>query len=196
MVSPHPRTRTAAAFGVAFVLSLLLRPSSRAQDRPASAAHESAKARPQEPPRSHEVPAPEVVNKQVLPKHPADPLDGPPFVTARVWAVADGRSGTVLWGHREAVAVDIASTTKIMTALVVVRQMNQDPRVRSELVTFSKRADRTEGSSSDVREGERLPVHELLYGMMLPLGNDAAVAFAEHFGGRLKPPADAPDQRQ
>ena len=61
-------------------------------------------------------------------------------------------------------------------------------------MTFSKRADRTIGSSSDVREGEHLPVHELLYGLLLPSGNDAAVAFAEHFGGRLKPPSDAPDQ--
>ena len=90
--------------------------------------------------------------------------------------------------------MDIASTTKIMTALVVVRLMNKDPRVRYELVTFSKRADQTEGSTSGVREGEQLPVHELLYGMMLPSGNDAAVAFAEHFGGRLKPPADSPGQ--
>src|SRR5262249_13882560 len=122
-----------------------------------------------------------------------DPLDGPPFVTARVWAIADGRTGSVLWGHREAEAVEMASTTKMMTALVVARLMKQDPKVRSELVTFSKPADRTEGSTSDVHEGARLPVHELLYGMMLPSGNDAAVAFAEHFGGRLKPLADTAD---
>ena len=144
--------------------------------------------------RERNVPAPEVVNSESLPRNAPDPLDGPPFVTSRVWAVADGRTGSVLWGHHEAEVVEMASTTKIMTALVVVRLMTSDPTARSEFVTFSRRADRTEGSSSDVREGERLPVHELLYGMMLPSGNDAAVAFAEHFGGRLKPPADAPDQ--
>ena len=50
------------------------------------------------------VPAPEVVNAEVLPKQPADSLDGPPFVTSRAWAIADGRTGSVLWGHREAEA--------------------------------------------------------------------------------------------
>ena len=77
-----------------------------------------------------------------------------------------------------------------MTALIVVRLMAKDPKVGDEMVTFSRRADRTVGSSSEVREGERLPVRELLYGLLLPSGNDAAVAFAEHFGGRLKPPAE------
>jgi D-alanyl-D-alanine carboxypeptidase (penicillin-binding protein 5/6) len=80
----------------------------------------------------------------------------------------------------------MASTTKIMTALVVVRMMAKDPKVGDEMVTFSRRADQTIGSSAEVREGERLPVRELLYGLLLPSGNDASVAFAEHFGGRLK----------
>jgi serine-type D-Ala-D-Ala carboxypeptidase (penicillin-binding protein 5/6) len=155
---------------------------------------QAPKASTKESPPQKPVPAPEVVNAEVLPKQPADPLDGPPFITSRVWAIADGRTGSVLWGHREADAVEMASTTKIMTALVVVRLMAKDPAVRDERVTFSKRADRTVGSSSEVREGEYLPVHELLYGMLLPSGNDAAVAFAEHFGGRLKPPSDTPDQ--
>ena len=140
------------------------------------------------------VPAPEVVNAEVLPKQPADPLEGPPFMTSRVWAVADGRTGSVLWGHRETEPVEIASTTKIMTALVVVRLMAKDPAVRDEVVTFSGRADRTIGSTSDVREGEHLPVQELLYGLLLPSGNDAAVALAEHFGARLKPDHDATGQ--
>ena len=144
------------------------------------------------PPKN--VPSPEVVNGEVLPKHPADSLEGPPFVTSRVWAIADGRTGSVLWGHRETDVVEMASTTKIMTALIVVRLMAKDPAVRDENLTFSKRADRTAGSTSDVHEGEHLPVHELLYGLLLPSGNDGAVAFAEHFGSRLKPPSDSPGQ--
>jgi D-alanyl-D-alanine carboxypeptidase (penicillin-binding protein 5/6) len=165
-----------------------------AQERRDDPKAQAPKAEQKESSRERAVPAPEVVNAEVLPKQPADPLDGPPFVTSRVWAIADGRTGSVLWGHREAEAVDIASTTKIMTALVVVRQMAKDPAVRDEVVTFSKRADETIGSTSHVQEGEHLPVHELLYGLLLPSGNDAAVAFAEHFGGRLKPPSDSPDQ--
>jgi D-alanyl-D-alanine carboxypeptidase (penicillin-binding protein 5/6) len=141
-----------------------------------------------------QAPAAAIVNAESPPKHAADPLDGPPFVTSKAWAVADGRTGTVLWGHRQAETLDIASTTKIMTALVVARLMANDPAVRDEMVTFSKRADHTIGSTADVHEADRLPVHELLYGLLLPSGNDAAVAFAEHFGGRFKPPADAPGQ--
>jgi serine-type D-Ala-D-Ala carboxypeptidase (penicillin-binding protein 5/6) len=189
-----PRGRASATFILMLAIPIGLSRSGLAQDRPTASQGRVQKAKRQDAPVIREAPAPEVVNAQVLPKHAPDPLDGPPFVTSRVWAVADGRTGNVLWGHREAEGVEIASTTKIMTALVVVRLMNGDPKVRSELVTFSKRADRTEGSTSGVREGERLPVHELLYGMMLPSGNDAAVAFAEHFGGRLKPPADAPNE--
>jgi serine-type D-Ala-D-Ala carboxypeptidase (penicillin-binding protein 5/6) len=137
------------------------------------------------------IPAPAAVSAEVQPKRPADRLDGPPFVTARTWAVADGRTGQVLWGHDEAKPVDIASTTKIMTAFVVLRLAAKEPNVLDETVTFSNRADQTIGSTSSVAEGERLPVRELLYGLLLPSGNDAAVAFAEHFGARLKPAADA-----
>jgi D-alanyl-D-alanine carboxypeptidase (penicillin-binding protein 5/6) len=132
------------------------------------------------------VPPPEVVNTEVLPRQPADALDGPPFTTVKAWAIADGRTGEVLWGHREKEPLEMASTTKIMTALIVVRLMAEDPKIGDEMVTFSNRADTTPGSSSDVHEGERLPVRELLYGLLLPSGNDAAVAFGEHFGARLK----------
>src|SRR5262249_45259183 len=138
------------------------------------------------------VPAPEVVNAEKLPKQPPDPLEGPPFTTVKAWAITDGRTGEVLWGHREKERLEPASTTKIMTAVVVVRLMEKDPKVGDEMVTFSKRADRTIGSSAEVREGEQLPVRELLYGLLLPSGNDAAVAFAEHFGGRFKPATDSP----
>ena len=138
------------------------------------------------------VPAPDVVNTEVPKKRPADPLAGPPFVTAKTWAIADGRTGNVLWGHDETKRVDIASTTKIMTAFVVLHLAASEPGVLDEVVTFSKRADGTIGSTSGVEEGEQLPVRELLYGLLLPSGNDAAVAFAEHFGGRMKTAPDEP----
>jgi serine-type D-Ala-D-Ala carboxypeptidase (penicillin-binding protein 5/6) len=141
-----------------------------------------------------EVPAPEVVNAQVVQKRPIDPLDGPPFVTARTWAIADGKTGEVLWGHDEAKPVDIASTTKIATALVIIRLAAKNPAVLNETVTFSERADQTTGSTAGVRAGERLSVRELLYGLLLPSGNDAAVAFAEHFGGRFRPSAHSPNE--
>jgi D-alanyl-D-alanine carboxypeptidase (penicillin-binding protein 5/6) len=174
------------------VFAIALTASCDAQAQPAGAETRSQKAAIKETNPQPEVPAPEVVNAQISPKRPADPLDGPPFVTARTWAIADGKTGEVLCGHDEAKPVDIASTTKIMTAFVVLRLAAKEPGVLDEKVIFSKRADQTIGSTADVREGERLPVRELLYGLLLPSGNDASVALAEHFGGRFKSPANGP----
>ncbi len=120
------------------------------------------------------------------PKAPPDPLDGPPFVTAKAWAVADGKTGKLLGGGRETEPRPIASTTKVMTAWVVLGLAEADAKVLDEIVTFSDRADKTGGSSSNLLAGDRLPVHDLLYGLLLPSGNDAAVALAEHFGPRFR----------
>jgi D-alanyl-D-alanine carboxypeptidase (penicillin-binding protein 5/6) len=140
------------------------------------------------------VPAPEIVNAERHPKRPPDSLDGPPFVTARSWVVADGKTGEPLWGAAEAEPREPASTTKVLTALVVFRIARENPQALDEMVAFSQRADRTGGSTTGLHAGERIPVRELLYGLLLPSGNDAGVALAEHFGGRLAPPAETPDE--
>lgn len=139
------------------------------------------------------VPPPNVVNAPKPIKQPADPLDGPPFTTAAAWAVADGKTGETLWGMNENKPLEPASTTKMMTALIVTRLAKADPKVLEEVVTFSEPADRTVGSTSGVKAGEKVPARELLYGLLLPSGNDAAHAFAEHFGGRLAPEAGSPE---
>jgi serine-type D-Ala-D-Ala carboxypeptidase (penicillin-binding protein 5/6) len=120
---------------------------------------------------------------------PRDALSGPPFTACRSWAVAESRSGKILWESHAGDTCDTASTTKIMTAYVVLKLAEEQPQVLDEPVVFSDRADKTAGSSSGVHTGERIPVRELLYGLLLPSGNDAAVAIAEHFGGRFDPPS-------
>ncbi|QEH38482.1 D-alanyl-D-alanine carboxypeptidase DacD precursor [Aquisphaera giovannonii] len=140
------------------------------------------------------VPAPEVVNAEKAAKKPADPLDGPPFTTAKAWAVADGRTGRLILGHEAETPLEMASTTKMMTALLVARLAADDPKALGEAIVFSRRADRTPGSTSGVREGESVKAGELLYGLLLPSGNDAATAFAEHFGGRFAPPEGSPGE--
>ena len=120
------------------------------------------------------------------PKAPADRLDGPPFVTAKAWAVADGQTGKLVGGFKEADRRPMASTTKIMTAHLVLELAAKDPKVLEEVVTFSERAAKTPGSAAKLNAGDRLPAGELLYGLMLPSGNDAAVALAEHFGARFQ----------
>ncbi|MEW6305466.1 MAG: serine hydrolase [Verrucomicrobiota bacterium] len=121
-------------------------------------------------------------------KLPPDNLDGPPFVTAHTWAIADGRTGKLLWGFNEDEPRKSASTTKMMCAYVVLQLAEKDPKVLDEIVTFSKLADSTPGSTADIKEGESLPVRDCLYGLLLPSGNDAGNAFAEHFNSRLAPP--------
>ena len=135
-----------------------------------------------------EVPEPEEVNDAPLEKQPADTLSGRPFVTAKAWAIGDGETGKVLWGHGENESRDMASTTKIMTAYTVLELVGDDFDALDESVVYSTKADETIGSTTGVRAGERITVREALYGLLLPSGNDASVALAEHFGAKLLGP--------
>jgi D-alanyl-D-alanine carboxypeptidase (penicillin-binding protein 5/6) len=128
------------------------------------------------------------INAPAFAKEPPDTLTGPPFVSARAWAVVDGKTGELLWGHDADKPAKAASTTKMMCAWTVLQLAKKDPKVLDETVTFSKLADDTGGSTSGIREGERISVRECLYGLLLPSGNDAGNALAEHFNDRLPPP--------
>lgn len=130
-------------------------------------------------------PEPAVAMAGLKKKDPADTLAGPPIVTCKAYAIADAKTGEVLWGYNDSRQRDPASVTKIMTAYLVCRLAEQDPSVLEEVLTFSQRADDTSGSTSDLRAGERVKIADALYGLMLPSGNDMSVAFAEHFGPRL-----------
>lgn len=143
------------------------------------------------PPPPPEPPSPEVVNAEKRAKRPADALKGAPFTTCKAWAVADGKTGELIEGHRADEPLDMASTTKIMTAYVVLQAVKKDPKLLEETVTFSRRADRTFGSTSGVREGESLPMGELMYGLLLPSGNDASVALGEFVGERFEGSGDS-----
>lgn len=95
--------------------------------------------------------------------------------------LVDADSGRVLYEQNADAKMLIASTTKIMTALVAIRE--GDP---SDAVTVSREAAYTEGSAMYLKEGEQLTLETLLYGLMLCSGNDAAVAIAEHVGGSVE----------
>ncbi len=93
----------------------------------------------------------------------------------------DALTGRVLYEKNADEQSLIASTTKIMTALVVCEQCNVLDRVR-----IPKEAVGIEGSSMYLQEGEVLTLQELLYGLMLSSGNDAAVALAIYCGGTVE----------
>lgn len=102
-------------------------------------------------------------------------------VSAEKAYVLDAVSGRVLYEKRATEKSLIASTTKIMTALVVCEQCNVLDRMR-----IPKEAVGIEGSSMYLKEGEVLSIQELLYGLMLSSGNDAAVALAIYCGGTVE----------
>ena len=102
-------------------------------------------------------------------------------VSAQKAYVVDAISGRVLFEKNANEQSLIASTTKIMTALVVCEQCNVLDRMR-----IPKEAVGIEGSSMYLKEGEVLTLQELLYGLMLSSGNDAAVALAIYCGGTVE----------
>ena len=102
-------------------------------------------------------------------------------VSAKRAYVVDAVSGRVLFEKNATEQSLIASTTKIMTALVVCEQCNVLDRMR-----IPKEAVGIEGSSMYLKEGEVLTIQELLYGLMLSSGNDAAVALAIYCGGTVE----------
>lgn len=101
-------------------------------------------------------------------------------ISAQSAIVLDGKTGRVLYEKQADKQSLIASTTKIMTAWIVCLECNV-----LDIVTVPKEAVGIEGSSMNLTEGEQLTVQDLLYGLMLLSGNDAAVALAIHCSGTL-----------
>ena len=106
------------------------------------------------------------------PKPQAHPQKGPQLV-ARSWGVIDARSGDVLVSHAGNRELPIASTTKLMTAYVAMKEMPLDRIVRAQ----PYRAEYGE-SLMGLRAGERISVRDLIYGLILRSGNDAAHTLA------------------
>ena len=102
-------------------------------------------------------------------------------VSAHSAILMDADTGQVLYEKNAQEKSLIASTTKIMTALVVLEQGALD-----EVVTVPQAAVGIEGSSMYLKAGEELTVRQLLYGMMLSSGNDAAVALALYTDGSIE----------
>jgi D-alanyl-D-alanine carboxypeptidase (penicillin-binding protein 5/6) len=101
-----------------------------------------------------------------------------PIVTAPEAIAVDGWTGRVLYARSPDVMRAPASTVKVMTALVVLRHLSL-----RQLVTVNAAAVSYSGSTAGLYVGERMSVWNLLHGMLLPSGNDAAIALAEAAGG-------------
>lgn len=100
---------------------------------------------------------------------------------AQSFIVMERTSMRVLSDSNADARLPMASTTKVMTALVAIE--NADP---TDTVTIPKEAVGVEGSSIYLKKGEKFTLEELLYGLMLRSGNDAATAIAIHVGGSVE----------
>ncbi|SNX55403.1 D-alanyl-D-alanine carboxypeptidase family protein [Thermoanaerobacterium sp. RBIITD] len=104
-----------------------------------------------------------------------------PQVAAKAAIVMDQNSGRILYEKNINEKLPMASTTKIMTLLLALEYGNLN-----DIVTVSKRAASVGGSSIWLSAGEKISLSNLLYGLMLNSGNDAATAIAEHIGGSVE----------
>lgn len=104
-----------------------------------------------------------------------------PKINSRAAVVIDRKTKQILYGKNESSKRAMASTTKIVTAMVVIQNTNL-----SNTVTISKKAAGTGGSRLKLKAGDKVSVRDLLYGLLLRSGNDAAVALAEYVGGDIE----------
>ncbi len=104
-----------------------------------------------------------------------------PTTNSRSCVVIDRNTNTILYGKNEKEKRKMASTTKIMTAIVIIENYNLN-----ETVEISKKAAGTGGSRLGLKTGDKITIKDLLYGLMLRSGNDAAVALAEYACGDIK----------
>lgn len=93
-----------------------------------------------------------------------------------------GKNGTVYYARSADEQVKIASITKVMTAILAVENCKMD-----EKITVSNAAATVGNSTAGLLEGDEFTVEQALRGLMIPSGNDAAIALAEHVGKKLDP---------
>lgn len=105
----------------------------------------------------------------------------PSLVNAKAAVLMDAQTGRVLYARNMHRRLPQASTTKITTAILAIEKGDLDKKVR-----ISRHAASTGEATMGLRSGEVLSVRDLLYGMLLQSGNDAAVAIAEAVGGSEK----------
>ena len=111
------------------------------------------------------------------------PLPAPPIIGATSYLVIDARTGHQIASLEPDKAVAPASLTKLMTAYVVFKTLQEGQIQLSDEVTVSEKAWRAEGSRMFIEVGKRVSVEDLLLGMIVQSGNDASIALAEYIAG-------------
>jgi D-alanyl-D-alanine carboxypeptidase (penicillin-binding protein 5/6) len=110
-------------------------------------------------------------------------IPSPPQVAASSYILMDPLSGKILMDENSNERLPPASLTKMMTAYIVERELDEGRISMSDMVPISVNAWRTEGSRTFVQEGTEVSVEDLLKGVIIQSGNDASVALAEFVAG-------------
>lgn len=123
--------------------------------------------------------APETTGNTAKPKYfyANKDADGQPKVSAKAFLVGDLNTGEVIFSKNQDQKFPIASTSKLMTALVVTEINTPDNTAK-----ITKTALATEGKNGELKLGEKIKVADLIYPLLLESSNDAAEALAQHFG--------------
>src|SRR3954468_22412855 len=117
-----------------------------------------------------------------------EPVPPPPTLDAKSWLLMDYTTGQVLADSNADARVEPASITKVLTAYIVSSELAKGKIKLDDGVFISENAWRsggasTEGSTSFLALNSKVPLKDLLYGMIIQSGNDAAIALAEHVAG-------------
>ena len=137
-------------------------------------------------------PQPDSALQQTLPE---PMIPSPPDLDASSWILVDANSGEVLVEQNADKRLPPASLTKMMTAYIVEKEIDDGNIDVQDMVTISKKAWQTGGSRMFIREGTQVSVDDLLQGVVIQSGNDASVALAEYVAGSESAFADLMNQQ-
>lgn len=121
-------------------------------------------------------------------------VPAPPDIDAQAYVLVDLHSGKILAGKDPEKRIDPASLTKMMTIYVFDHELQSGRCKLEDEVTISENAWKTEGSRMFVPVGKKIPVKDLLRGIIIQSGNDATVALAEYVAGSEKSFAELMNQ--
>jgi len=113
----------------------------------------------------------------------ADLIPAPPAIHAKAWLLMDYHSGAILSEDNPDKRMEPASLTKMMTSYVVMSELEAGSIHMNDEVLISKKAWKMGGSRMFVEVNKRVPLKDLILGMIVDSGNDATVALAEHTAG-------------
>lgn len=122
-------------------------------------------------------------------------IPSPPQVSASSYLLMDPKSGRIIMEDNTHERLPPASLTKMMTAYIVERELDENRLQMSDLVTVSVKAWQTGGSRTFIQEGTQVTVEDLLKGVIIQSGNDASVALAEHIAGTEEAFAEVMNQQ-